>query len=121
MKKATLKTYLITLLVLLLAFATMLTAFACTNPEETPEEDTEESTDTFESLVSNGNFSDYSDSSTTQPYSPNSWSSYTPDGPADRRLTRSQASSILARTTQKTVPLGAMRQTPLAKQRTKRS
>ena len=79
MKKATLKTYLTTLLVLLLAFATMLTVFACTNTEEPTDEEVDQTTSDFESLVSNGDFSGYSDSS-TQPYSPNSWSAYTPDG-----------------------------------------
>ena len=79
MKKATLKTYLITLLVLMLAFAMMLTAFACTNPEETPEDDSEETTTSFESLVTNGNFTAYSESD-SQPFSPDSWTAYTPDG-----------------------------------------
>ena len=79
MKKATLKTYLTTLLVLLLAFATMLTVFACTNTDEPTEDETEQTTSDFESLVSNGDFSGYSESG-TQPFSPNSWSAYTPDG-----------------------------------------
>ena len=81
MKKATLKTYLILLLVLLLSFAVMLTAFACNKTnEETPEE-TEESSD-FSSLVSNGDFSAFT-SGSSQPYSPSNWSSYTPSGYSD--------------------------------------
>ena len=78
MKKATLKTYLIVLLVLLLSIALTLTAFACSKkPGETPEEN--ESTSDFTSLVSNGDFSSHS-SDSSLPYTPSSWSSYTPSG-----------------------------------------
>ena len=77
MKKATLKTYLITLLVLLLSVTLMLTAFACGNKQEEPEEETKEEI-TFTSLISNGDFSAYSDG--TQPYSPSNWETYTPSG-----------------------------------------
>ena len=78
MKKATLKTYLITLLVLLLSFALMLTAFACKTTEEDPAEEDTETKSEFTSLVSNGDFSSVSGS--TQPYTPGNWSTYTPDG-----------------------------------------
>ena len=77
MKKATLKTYLITLLVLLLSFALMLTAFACNKTEEQTEEETKTETTEFTSLVSNGDFSSFSEG--TQPYSPKNWSSYNPN------------------------------------------
>ncbi len=78
MKKATLKTYLIVLLVLLLSLALMITAAACNKtPAETPEE--EKPTTDFESLVSNGDFSSHS-SDAALPYTPSSWSAYTPSG-----------------------------------------
>ena len=79
MKKTTLKTYLILLLVILLSFALMLTAFACKKATEDPTEETEETKTDFTSLFSNGDFSSYSDSE-TQPYTPSNWSSYTPSG-----------------------------------------
>lgn len=81
MKKATFKTYLILLLVLLLSFALMLTAFACNKTEEETPEKTETPSD-FSSLISNGDFSTFS-SGSSQPYSPSSWSSYAPSGYSD--------------------------------------
>ena len=78
MKKATLKPYLITLLVLLLCFALMLTAFACSKTQKATETEETETTSDYESLVSNGDFSSHSGD--TQPYKPTGWSEYTPSG-----------------------------------------
>ncbi len=76
MKKSTFKTYLILLLVFLLCIAVALTAFACNNTDEEPVEAAEETKTDFESLVSNGDFSEFT-SGSAQPYSHSSWSSYT--------------------------------------------
>lgn len=82
MKKTTFKTYLILLLVFLLAISVMLTAFACSNTDEEPAAVEEETDTEFTSLISNGNFSTYS-KDTEQPYSVSSWSTYTPSGYSD--------------------------------------
>jgi len=81
MKKSTIKNYLLILIVLMLSFAVMLTAFACTDTpteEETPE-DTSESTSSDTGLITNGDFSKTS-STTTYPSSPSNWSTYTVSG-----------------------------------------
>lgn len=82
MKKSTIKTYLILLLVFLLSISVMLTAFACNSTEEEPAAVEEETDTEFTSLISNGNFSTYS-SDTAQPYSVSNWSTYTPSGYSD--------------------------------------
>ena len=76
MKKTTFKTYLILLLVFLLCIAVTLTAFACNNTDEEPAESSEETTSDFESLVDNGDFSEFT-SSDAQPYSDSHWTNYT--------------------------------------------
>ncbi len=74
MKKTTFKTIL-TLFVLLLSFAVMLTAFACSN-DKAQTDPSEESETSFTSLVSNGNFEDADTAGKSMPYSVKSWSSY---------------------------------------------
>ena len=73
MKKTIFKTYLTTLLALLLAFMLTLTAFACSSDKKDSSDDNAEES-SFTSKVENGDFSGIKDDSAAQPYEPNNWS-----------------------------------------------
>ncbi len=74
MKKTTLK-WILTLFVVMLSFAIVLTAFACSN-KNTEQEDEKEESD-FTSLVTNGDFESVTTTNKTMPYDVSSWSTYT--------------------------------------------
>ena len=80
MEKTAFKTYLSTLLILLIVFALTLTAFACGTSDKKTNEETTTETD-FESLVENGDFTHYEGS--TQPYTPTGWEKSNPGAHSD--------------------------------------
>ncbi|MCR4725725.1 MAG: hypothetical protein K5753_00720 [Clostridia bacterium] len=74
MEKTTLK-WILTLLVVMLSFAIVLTAFACSSDKNVTEDEKKEND--FTSLVTNGDFETATTTNKTMPYSVSSWTGYT--------------------------------------------